>query len=338
MQQFDRYNDCLAQLTENTPVMTIASTRSYTELGKLSSDGFCNLTFRTARRSHIQKSLVDCINRAPTILEGIQITEAPKEAVFNPSLNALVVDDNDINLRLAEIILKKNNFDVTTICSGEDSIELAKHHKYDLIFMDLHMPGLDGYEAAKQIRLSEDHNHRSVIIALTANAMPQEIDKVESCGMDDVLIKPISEQLICDIASKWFSGHFVKAEVNAPDNINVDSAEIFSFDNAKQLANGNEKLAIELFNMLIKELPDHRDGIQQAVTDKNNHMLREVTHKLNGASRCCGTPALRNAANTLEATIDNGEKDKIENKSDVLLKEIDRLLEYELPVDLKTSG
>jgi len=338
MQQFDRYNDCLAQLNENTPVMTVASTRSYTELGQLSSDGFCNLTFRTARRSHIQKSLVDCINRAPTIMEGIQITEVPKEAVFNPSLNALVVDDNDINLRLAEIILKKNNFDVTTICSGEDSIELAKHHKYDLIFMDLHMPGLDGYEAAKQIRLSENHNHRSVIIALTANAMPQEIDKIESCGMDDVLIKPISEQLICDIASKWFSGHFVKAEVNAPDNINVDSAEIFSFDNARQLANGNEKLAIELFNMLIKELPDHRDGIQQAVTDKNNHMLREVTHKLNGASRCCGTPALRNAANSLEATIDNGEKDKIENKSDVLLKEIERLLEYELPVDLKTSG
>jgi len=200
------------------------------------------------------------------------------------------------------------------------------------------MPGLDGYEAAKRIRLHEDAGHRPVIIALTANAMPKEIDKIESCGMDDVLIKPISAQLIGDTISKWFSDSFVKDEHNAPENIKVDSAEIFSFDDARQLTNGNETLAIELFNMLIKELPDHRNGIQQALTDHNTSMLKEVTHKLNGASRCCGTPALRNAANSLEAAINNGEDDRFEIKSAELIKEIDRLLEYELPVDLKTSG
>jgi len=338
IQNIDQYIDCLDQINEIIPVMTIASTRSYTELGQLSANGFRNLAFRTARRSHIQKSLVDCINRAPAVMDGIHDTEVSKEVLHIPSFKVLVVDDNDINLRLAEIILKKNKFDVTTVCSGEDSIELVKHNKYDLIFMDLHMPGLDGYDAAKQIRLHEDGSHKPVIIALTANAMPKEIDKIESCGMDDVLIKPISEQLICEIISKWLSDPLEKAEHNAQENIRVDSAEIFSFDDAKQLTNGNEVLAIEIFNMLIKELPDHRDGIQQALSDNNTHMLREVTHKLNGASRCCGTPALRNAASLLEAAINNGENDKIEIKSAELLKEIDRLLEYELPVDLKTSG
>jgi len=319
-------------------VLTIASTRSYTELGNISSDGKYNLTFRTARRSQIQQSLVNSINRAPTIIERIHHSEKSTEVLLNPSLKVLVVDDNDINLRLAEIVLKKNNYDVTTICSGEDSIELARHNKYDLIFMDLHMPGLDGYEATKQIRLNQDDDHRPVIIALTANAMPQEIDNIESCGMNDVLIKPISEQLICDIISKWFSGHKVKAAHPAPVNINVDGAEIFSLEKAKQLANGNEGLAIELFSMLIKELPEHRDGINQALKDSDTHMLKEVTHKLNGASRCCGTPALRNAANSLETSIDNKENDKIEIKSSELLYEIDRLLEYELPASLRTSG
>ena len=177
-----------------------------------------------------------------------------------------------------------------------------------------------------------------MIIALTANAMPQEIDKIESCGMNDVLIKPISEQLICDITSKWLSGTVTNDEHNIAQNVFVDSAEIFSFDNAKQLANGNEKLAIELFNMLINELPEHSNGIQQALKNNDIHMLREVTHKLNGASRCCGTPALRKAASSLEATIDNGEYDKLESKSSELLTEINRLLEYELPDELRISG
>jgi len=338
MLQIDRYIDCLDQLNNSTPVMTIASTRSYTELGQLSTDGFSNLTFRTARRAHIQKSLLDCLNRTPTIIEGIYKTEELKEVLLNPLLKVLVVDDNEINLRLAEIILKKNKFDVTTICSGEDSIELAKRNNYDLIFMDLHMPGLDGYEATERIRQYDTDSQRPVIIALTANAMPQEIDKIASCGMNDVLIKPISEQLICDIISKWFSGTVTNDEPNIAQNVYVDSAEIFSFDDAKQLANGNEMLAIELFNMLINELPEHSNRIQQALKDNDIHMLKEVTHKLNGASRCCGTPALRNAASSLEATIDNGEDDKLASKSSELLKEINRLLEYELPAELRTSG
>jgi two-component system sensor histidine kinase BarA len=338
MQHIDQYIECLDQLDKNIPVMTIASTRSYTELGKLDSGGFHNPTFRTSRRSHLQKALVGCINRTPIIMEAAQSREATKEVPFNPLLKILVVDDNEINLRLAEIILKKNQYDVTTICSGEDSIELVKKNKYDLIFMDLHMPGMDGYDAAKKIRQHEDGGHRPVIIALTANAMPQEVDKIQSCGMDDVLIKPISVQLINDTVSKWFSDSVVIEKDHAPDTIKADSAEIFSFEDARQLTNGNEVLAIELFNMLIKELPEHRDGLQQALRDKNIRLLKDVTHKLNGASRCCGTPALRSTSNSLEAAINNGEDDRIEVQSAELLKEIDRLLEYELPVDLKTSG
>jgi two-component system sensor histidine kinase BarA len=284
------------------------------------------------------KSLIDSIN-GTAISADIKVNPADSlDHRKHSGLKVLVVDDNDINLRLAEIILKKNNYDVTTICSGDDSIELVRNNQYDLIFMDLHMPGLDGYEAAKRIRLFEYSDHRPVIIALTANAMPQELEKIEACGMDDVLIKPISEQLICDIISKWFSQAIDKPQANITETPATQSAEIFSLADARRLANGNEVLAIELFNMLIKELPDHRDDIRQALDSKDMQILREVTHKLNGASRCCGTPALRYAANSLELSIDNNEDDKIELKSVELLTEIDRLLAYELPEELRTSG
>ncbi len=338
MQNINQYRDCLNQLPANIPVLTIVSTRSHTELGQLGTGIFGNLTFRTARRSQIQQSLVNCINKVPVVADGLAVSTDLSEENASPSLKVLVVDDNDINLRLAEIILKKNNYDVTTVRSGNESVELVKNNTYDLIFMDLHMPGLDGYEAAKSIRLLENDDHRPVIIALTANAMPQEIEKIESCGMDDVLIKPISEQLICEIISKWFSASFIPSEHNQQESAAPDDAEIFSLDDARKLANGNEALAIELFNMLISELPEHKAGIQQALELNDTQMLKEVTHKLNGASRCCGTPALRQAANSLEITIDNNETDNIAFKSEKLLVEIDRLINYQVPVELKTSS
>jgi len=337
MQRIDQYSACLDQLA-HMPVMSIVSTRSHSELSQLSSGNFGNITFRTARRSHIQKSLIDSISRASVSTGDTDNLAASSNNQHHAALKVLVVDDNEINLRLAEIILKKNNYDVTTVCSGDDSIELVRNNQYDLIFMDLHMPGLDGYESAKRIRLFENGEHRPVIIALTANAMPQEIEKIESCGMDDVLIKPISEQLLCEIISKWFSDSVEKPCSPASEASAEKSAEIFSLDDARKLANGNEVLALELFNMLINELPDHRNDILQAVDSKDHQTLREVTHKLNGASRCCGTPALRNAANSLELSIDNKEIDKIEIKSGELINEIDRLLAYELPDELRTSG
>jgi two-component system sensor histidine kinase BarA len=337
MQRIDHYQQCLS-LCKQIPVMSIVSTRSHSELGEVSLGNFGNITFRTARRSHIQKSLIDCINRTTPPVEYTGDSADIPDIQKHPALKVLVVDDNDINLRLAEIILKKNNYDVTTVCSGDDSIELVRNNRYDIIFMDLHMPGLDGYEAAKKIRLFESGDYKPVIIALTANAMPQEIEKIESCGMNDVLIKPISEQLVCDIISKWFSGNIDTKPSGETITSDPVRTEIFSIDDARKLANGNQVLALELFNMLIKELPDHRNDIQQAIDSKDIQKLRETTHKLNGASRCCGTPALRNAASSLEASIDNEEEDAIELKSAELLEEIDRLLAYDLPDELITSG
>jgi len=286
----------------------------------------------------MQQALVDCLDKKPAVIEDISTSSEPQQVLFDPDLKILVVDDNEINLRLAEIILKKNNYDVTTICSGDESIDLARNNNFDLIFMDLHMPGLDGYEATKRIRQNETPSHRAVIIALTANALPQDIDKTESCGMDDVLIKPISEQLVCDTISKWFTRTVLETENEEPAASTTESAEIFSLDNARKLTNGNESLAIELFNMLIKELPGHSEGIKQAIANNDMLLLKDVTHKLNGASRCCGTPALRKAANSLEALIAGGSDEEIKASTGDLLKEIDRLLAYKLPLDLKKSG
>jgi two-component system sensor histidine kinase BarA len=317
-----------------TPVMTLVSTRSYTELDLLSNKRLGSLVFRTARLPTIQKALANTINStAPDLLKPASNKEIHNGSQI-PQLKALVVDDNEINLRLAEIILTKNGVNVTTALSGEDSIELIKNNNYHLIFMDLHMPGLDGYETSRRLRELESNDHHSVIIALTANAMPQEVEKIATCGMDDILIKPISEQLLIDIIKRWFSGTSVNMEDSTHVSNEPESSDIFSLDEAIRLTNGNEKVALELFHMLINELPQHREAIIQAYQQSDRSLLKELTHKLNGASRCCGTPALRKAADKLEVLIDNNDEDSLESGKNSLLDEIDRLLDYELPPNL----
>ena len=320
------------------PVMTLVSTRSYTELDLLSNKRLGSLVFRTARFSTIQKALSNTINSSAPELSKPAINKEIHNGNHIPRLKALVVDDNEINLRLAEIILTKNGLKVTTALSGDDSIELVKNNNYDLIFMDLHMPGIDGYETSRRIRDFETEDHHPVIIALTANAMPQEVEKIATCGMDDILIKPISEQLLIDIIKRWFSGTPDLVEVSTDTTNEPESSDIFSLDEAIRLTNGNENVALELFQMLINELPQHREAIIQAYQQSDISLLREHTHKLNGASRCCGTPALRNAANYLETLIDNNEEESLESGKNSLLDEIDRLLGYELPPNLLSQG
>ena len=89
---------------------------------------------------------------------------------------------------------------------------------------------------------------------------------------------------------------------------------------------------------LIRELPEHVEDIQKALADDDNVRLKNVTHKLNGASRCCGTPALRHAASSLEEAIAGGDEAEITTRANELLREIDRLLAYDLPADFSTSG
>jgi two-component system sensor histidine kinase BarA len=339
MEDIGKYKRCLTQSIGHVPVMTIVSTRSHTELGQIDPANFGNLVFTTARRAQIQKALVNTLNKSYSA--AAQPSSTIKEthvSIGHPSLKVLVVDDNEINLRLAEIILKKNNYQVTTVCSGDESINIVKNNDFDLIFMDIHMPGLDGYEATKRIREVTHKGPRPTIIALTANAMPQEIEKVESSGMDDILIKPISAQLICEVISEWFSDSTKKPHSSIKSHTTAEKTEVFSLEQAKSLANGNTALAIELFKMLVKELPEHHSEIRQALADNNVDQLREVTHKLHGASRCCGTTALSKAAQLLEASIDNHEFDKIAKRSANLLKEIDKLQAYRLPTDLTTSA
>ena len=302
------------------PMLAIISTRSHKELMDIKNYGFTDAVFRSSKQSFIQQTIKKLIGH-----ETIQPTTKPhkQEVHFDWSeLNILVVDDNDINLKLAEIILQKNGAKVTTVENGQLALKKTNDHHYDLIFMDLQMPEMDGYESSKLIRKNKE-NDDTIIIALTANAMAtKESHLFEQCGINDVLIKPFNETCIQNKIDQWVLNKKISRSVKQTKN----ETELFSKTAALELAAGNTQLANELTNMLINELPDHLKIIKQTLSEGDIELLRQHAHKLHGATRCCGAIALRNAAEQLESDIDNDISEKIESSTELLTTEIDRLI------------
>lgn len=121
--------------------------------------------------------------------EIISNEEADDELVdYEPSLNILVAEDNMTNQKVVTLILNQLGHQVTTADDGAKCIETLKTQKFDLILMDLHMPNVDGYEAARRIR-AEGNNIK--IFALTADARQEAKDQAIEVGMDGFLTKPL---------------------------------------------------------------------------------------------------------------------------------------------------
>lgn len=117
-------------------------------------------------------------------------------------MRILVVEDHTINQQLVLAILKKNGYQVTLADNGIEAVKMANQKDFDLIFMDVQMPEMDGLEATKMIN-REVREKRPIIIAMTANALKGDREKCLAAGMDDYISKPIRQGVIEEMIRKW---------------------------------------------------------------------------------------------------------------------------------------
>ncbi|GAA0720896.1 hypothetical protein GCM10009430_21550 [Aquimarina litoralis] len=121
------------------------------------------------------------------------------ESTGNEKQKALIVDDNKLNLLVANKILSKENFECTTIDNGFDAIELAKDNSYDIILMDINMPKLNGIGTTKRIR---EFDHKTPIIALTAVDVTQLNRQIMQAGLNDYILKPYDKNILLEMIHK----------------------------------------------------------------------------------------------------------------------------------------
>jgi len=125
-----------------------------------------------------------------------------KEIKVKSTVKALVVEDNLINQRLIQIILQGYKIAVATASDGEQAIEMATKNNYDIIFMDIDMPGKNGIEATKEIKSIMGYSYKTPIVALTAMAMEGDREMLLAEGLDDYMSKPLNVDKLEEILDK----------------------------------------------------------------------------------------------------------------------------------------
>jgi CheY-like chemotaxis protein len=107
-----------------------------------------------------------------------------------PSLKVLVADDDVLNQRLMKVLLTREGHDVDVVSNGLEAFDAIKFQKFDIVFMDLRMPEMDGVEASRRIRAWEEGRQPTFIVALTAGYIPEQGQELFEAGIDNYIPKP----------------------------------------------------------------------------------------------------------------------------------------------------
>jgi CheY-like chemotaxis protein len=130
-------------------------------------------------------------------------------AVSRPALRVLLVEDNVVNQKLAQLILAKDKHQVTIAANGEESLAAWDKARFDIILMDVQMPVMGGIDATVEIRRREQSLglQRTPIIAMTANAMRGDRELCLDAGMDDYITKPFKSKELLDMVARWHAAN-----------------------------------------------------------------------------------------------------------------------------------
>lgn len=247
-----------------------------------------------------------------------QSTTVPQIKQKKASLKVLTVDDNDANLKLINTLLCEHIDHIDSARDGAEAWHKATQHAYDIIFMDINMPVMDGITACQRIRQSSLNEH-TPLIAVTAQAADGERARLLTLGFNEFLSKPLDETMLhCTLQEFCPSSRIQHSAPAWP------SSKLIHWQTAIERAAGKHDLMKEMLHMLIASITPTRDALQQAIAVKDEQQVLQHVHKLHGACCYTGVPRLKNLAELLETQLKQG---KSLTELDPELLELDDILQ-----------
>jgi len=215
-------------------------------------------------------------------------------------LRILVAEDNSVNQRVALLMLERLGYVADVAADGFEVLDALRRQRYDLILMDVQMPGMDGLEATRRIRTEAPRERQPRIVAMTANALREHRDACFAAGMDDFLSKPI---LLSDLRAALVR---VGGDRSPTGEMSIVTTEAPAFDPARleeihqlEIMTGRS-LVRELVDDFLAEAPRGMEQMRDALTQGDFNRLAFSAHALKGSSVQVGAPRVAALSAELE--------------------------------------
>jgi CheY-like chemotaxis protein len=217
----------------------------------------------------------------------------------------LVVDDNETNRLVMCALLAKMGHRSETAADGQAALERAGQQTYCAILMDCQMPGMDGYQTARELRARERGRIRTPIIGVTAHVLDGDREKVIAAGMDDYLPKPVQIGDLSACLARWIGGGHSAPTVNPLKTGEVLDQTVL--DEIKDLKTADGKSVLErVLDTFQKTLPGYIQEIKTAAAQEDLAKIKAPAHTLKGSSRSIGAERLgKVCASLLKACAEN---------------------------------
>ncbi|RED96636.1 PAS domain S-box protein [Marinoscillum furvescens] len=258
------------------------------KIGVASTPGFGSTFWFTFEADAVNPSDLPASKEDPVFIK--QFTDS------NP--NILLVDDNHINRDVASSILTKSGCTVTEAASGNEAIKKVKKQRFDLIFMDIQMPDMDGVVATQKIK-ALGLKHLPPIIAMTAYSMEEDRSKFINQGLDDYLAKPIKANILIEKVKSWL--HFEPQTVSS--EVFEDSTEelVINQNTLNHLYKYGGKELIESVLMdFDKEATEQVNNAENHLKNKEYEAMRSELHTLKGNAGTLGVERLASVVRKME--------------------------------------
>lgn len=229
----------------------------------------------------------------------------------------LIVDDSKLSRTVMKELLLKYEPDIYEAESGAESLKLVKEHRFDLIFMDQHMPGLNGDETLQYLRERGDVSREVPVIAVGSTVRKEHEEEYREKGYAACLAKPLQENRLSEILSRLLPKDAIEEK---PDG--------FSYRKGLTNFDGNEQVYRETLVLFADLWEERKEQLRQFLEEKNMPEYAILIHAIKGDARTLGAEGLGELAYAQELQAKAGDEESVEQGFARVIKEGDMTAEY----------
>ncbi|MFW5426359.1 MAG: response regulator [Methylophagaceae bacterium] len=276
-------------------------------------------------------TLWDAINHAVRGEDRVQNIKTPQLATADKTLNLkgahlLLVEDNEFNQELALSLLAMQGITADLAGDGAQALEWMEKARYDGILMDCQMPIMDGYIATQKIR--KKYGASIPIIAMTANVMPEDIERAYTAGMNDHIAKPINVEDMFETIAKWISGTELLPDVITEHREETSIINVASIDTSYGLnmLGGDSALYYRLLARFQENFKQSAEKLTDFIEKEHISEAIRLAHTIKGTAGNVGTVSLHRIAENIENALHKNNITGVNSHLPGLHKELQNVL------------